>query len=109
MNHTTTTNPSKEDTMTSSTYWDILEAVNVALPDPANPSAIACIEDWHTLHVAADEGRTSRAIAAGWLLRAMEHEHGIYHSTTRLVGAWMGTTDHPLAARYAADYGTVTA
>ena len=86
----TTTNPSEEDTMTNPTYWDILEAVNVALPDPANPSAIACIEDWHTLHIAADEGRTSRPIAAGWLLRALEHEHGIYHPTTRLVGAWMG-------------------
>ena len=107
MNSTTT--KSEEDTMTNPTYWDIPEAVNVALLDPTNPSAIACIETWHTLHVAADEGRTGRAIAAAWLLRALEYEHGMYHPTTRLVGAWMGTTDHRLAARYAADYGTVTA
>ena len=106
----TTTTKSEEDTMTNPTYWDILEAVNVALDNPLNPSAQSCLQDWHRLHVAADEKRTSRqALAAAWLLRALEYEHGIYHPTTKLVGAWMGTTDHPLADRYAADYGTVTA
>ena len=101
---TTTT---EENEMTEAiTYTDILIAANKALDNPLNPSAQSCVEDWLALHVAADGDCAGQAIAAAWLLRALEHEHGCYHPTTRFVGEWMSGTDHPMASTFDRLYGS---